>query len=110
MQNKKGFHRPGQTLDRSLWYQTLLPIAFQVDMVNLLVNLKLDPNLTDKRNRSPLDEALHFQHPRVSSFLKSLGEKGAPDAAPSKPRRAKKAVDVQVRLGGKNIRIWWGLT
>ena len=74
-------------------------------MVQLLVNLKLDPNLTDKRNRSPLDEALHFQHPRVSSFLKSLGEKGAPDAAPSKPRRTKKAVDVQVGLVSENLTI-----
>ena len=66
-------------------------------MVNLLLNLKLDPNLKDKRNRSPLDDALRFQHSRVSSILKSLSEKSSPDLAPSKPRRAKKSVDVQVR-------------
>ena len=66
-------------------------------MVNLLLNLKLDPNLKDKRNRSPLDDAQRFQHSRVSSILKSLSEKSSPDLAPSKPRRAKKSVDVQVR-------------
>ena len=70
---------------------------FKAEMVNLLLNLKLDPNLKDKRNRSPLDDALRFQHPRVSSILKSLNEKSSPDLAPSIPRRVKKSVDVQVR-------------
>lgn len=40
--------------------------------IKLLYPYQLDPNIVDKRNRTPLDDAIYFKHVKVSDYLKGL--------------------------------------
>ena len=75
-----------------------------LEMVKLWIELKLDPQMVDKRNRTALDDAAHFQHNRVCEYLRGLerqmsGHPSTETIKPTKPRRPKKPtaekVDVQ---------------